>query len=66
MGYVQDVLGNKNLVFQFEGGHKRDIITSLMSYICDKKEVCQEPDETLSGLPRRSQVGLLNFNEDPI
>ena len=65
VGCVQDVVGRKKFLVQFEDDQKRDISASLLSYICEKKQVVQEVHETIYDLPQRVQGELLIINGDP-
>ena len=39
---------------------------SSLLYVCDKEEVGEEVDETLSDLPKMVQVELLTINGGPV
>ena len=58
---VQDVVGNNNLLFQFEDGKKRDMSTSSMSCACSKEEVGQEVDDTIYEIPYPKVGGRGSF-----
>ena len=62
MGYVQAVLGNKKLLFQFENGQKRYMSASSLSYVFDKKKVKKEVGETIFDLSKIEQGEFLTIN----
>ena len=53
VGCVQDVVGKKNFLVQFEDGQNKYMSDSSLFYICEKEEVFQEADETISDLPEK-------------
>ena len=65
MVYVKAVVGNKKLLFNFEGGQKRDISASLISCLFSKDEVFQEVYYTIYGLPKILQGEILGINRNP-
>ena len=46
VGYVQSVVGKKNLLVQFNDGHKKEIGSSLLMFLSSKEEF--EMDEAIS------------------
>ena len=42
------------------------MIASLLLYLCEKDEVGQEVDKTISDLPKIRQGALLNINWDTV
>ena len=52
LGCLQAMVGNKKFVVRFEYGQKRDMSASSLLYLCDKEEVGQEVDDTISDLPK--------------
>ena len=62
----QDVVGKKKFLVQFEDIQKIYMSASFMSYLCEKEELGQEEYETISGLPKIVQVGLLIIDGDPV
>ena len=65
VGCVHAVVVKKKFLVQFKDGIKRDISSSLLSYLCSKKEVCLYTYEPISNLPEKEQGELLNIDEDP-
>ena len=53
VGGVQDMVGKKKFLVQFEDGQKRKIIYISLSYLCLKHEVGQDMDEPISDLPEK-------------
>ena len=51
VGYVQAVAGKKNFLVQFKDGHKKDISSSSLVFLCSKEEV--EMDKPISHLPEK-------------
>ena len=53
VGRVQDVVGKKKFLVQFEDGQKREMSSISLSCLCSKEEVCLEMEETISDLPQK-------------
>ena len=53
VGYVQAMAGKRKLVFQFEDEHRKNMRSCLIQYLCLKKVVCLEMDETISNRPKK-------------
>ena len=53
VGYVQAMAGTRKLVVQFEDEQKKDMSSCLIQYLCLKKVVCLEMDETISNRPKK-------------
>ena len=53
LGYVQAMAGKRKLLVQFEDEHKKDMSSCLIQYLCLKKVVCLEMDETISNRPKK-------------
>ena len=51
VGYVQSVVGKKNLLVQFNDGHKKEIGSSLLMFLSSKEEV--EMDEAISHFTKK-------------
>ena len=51
LGCVKDMTGKKNYPVKFEDGHKREISSVSLSYVCLKDEVCLDIDDPLYDLP---------------
>ena len=66
MGCVQDVVGNKKFVFQFEYGQERDTSASLISYVCEKQEVVKKLDETIYDPPKMGYGEQLTIDGDTV
>ena len=60
------MLGKEKLLFQFKYVHKRDMITSLVPYVCSREDAGQEVDDTIYGLPQIGQGQLSTINGDPV
>ena len=56
VGYVHAMAGKRKLVVQFEDEQKKDMSSCLIQYLCLKKVVCHEMDETISNLPKNNKV----------
>ena len=54
VGCVQSVLGKKKFLVQFEDGHKKEIIYSLIVFLSSKEEV--DMDKLISHLPEKEKV----------
>ena len=65
MGCVQAVVGKKNPLVQSKDRQRREMRDSSLSNLCEKEEVGQEVDETISDLPKRGQDRLLTIDGDP-
>ena len=56
MGYVQAVLGNKNVLVQFEDGRKKDMSSCSLVYVFLKEETCPDMDKSISNLPKNNKL----------
>ena len=65
--FVQDVVGKKKLIAQFEDGHNKYMSASLLWYICSKNYVDQDVDDITSDLRNKGgQAEFFTFDEDPV
>ena len=66
MACLKDVVGKKKSPVQFEDGQKREMITSSLSYVCEKEEVGEEVDDTIYDLHKIGQGQLLATKGDNV
>ena len=66
VGCVQDVVGEKEFLVQFEDGQKKEMSSVSLSYVCSTEEVCLDMDEPILDLPQKEQGGLLTVYGDPV
>ena len=50
----------------FEDVQKKEMCASSLSYVCEKEQVGEETDKTISALSKRGQYELLTFDGGPI
>ena len=48
--------GGNNILVQFEYGQKREIIYSLLVYVCSEQELFIDMDDPISCLPKNKKV----------
>ena len=48
--------GVNNILVQFEYGQKREIIYSLLVYVCSEQELFIDMDDPISCLPKNKKV----------
>ena len=65
VGCVQALVGKKKFIVQSKDRQRREMRDSSLSNLCEKEEVGQEVDETISDLPKRGQDRLLTIDGDP-
>ena len=60
--FLQPVVSKKNFALLFEDFHKKEMSPSSLSHVCEKEEVGEEVNETISTLQNILQSELLNIN----